>query len=70
MNADFTQGAGSGRQAAGDLPGAGIRPEAAFGEMSTVLLGSQRVQPQKAVSSGYQFRFPQLTRSFGRILLK
>ena len=31
-----------------------------FGEMSEVLLGSQRVQPEKAISSGYQFRFPQL----------
>jgi NAD dependent epimerase/dehydratase family enzyme len=31
-----------------------------FGEMSSVLLGSQRVLPRAAGSAGFRFRFPEL----------
>jgi NAD dependent epimerase/dehydratase family enzyme len=33
---------------------------ALFGEMSSVLLGSQRVVPRAAGSEGFRFRFPEL----------
>lgn len=32
----------------------------ALGEMSVLLLGSQHLQPKKAMEAGYQFRFPHL----------
>jgi NAD dependent epimerase/dehydratase family enzyme len=41
----------------------------AFGEMgSTVLLGSQRVEPARLVGSGYPFRFGDLRASLENLL--
>jgi hypothetical protein len=41
----------------------------AFGEMGeTVLLGSQRVQPEQLVASGYPFRFSDLRASLQNTL--
>lgn len=42
--------------------------KAIFGEMSQVLLGSQKVVPKKALSLGFQFQFPTLTQAFEEIL--
>lgn len=39
-----------------------------FGEMSSVLLGSQRVQPKQAESAGYRYRFPQLEPALADLL--
>lgn len=39
-----------------------------FGEMSEVLLGSQRVAPKAAEAAGFQFRFPQLAPALADLL--
>jgi uncharacterized protein (TIGR01777 family) len=68
VNADFTKALAVAvrRPAIFPVPEFGLK--LLFGEMSTVLLGSQRVQPQKAASSGYQFRFPQLPGALADLL--
>ena len=40
----------------------------ALGEMSVLLLGSQHLQPKKAMEAGYQFRFPHLEAALGCLL--
>jgi uncharacterized protein (TIGR01777 family) len=57
-NATFTAELGRAlhRPALFPVPAAALR--AAFGEMSAVLLGSQRVQPQAAECLGFAFRYP------------
>jgi uncharacterized protein (TIGR01777 family) len=42
------------------FPMPGLALKAMFGEMSEVLLGSQRVAPRAAQAAGFRFRFPQL----------
>ncbi len=39
-----------------------------FGEMSTLLLGSQRVQPRRLLKQGFQFKFPQLDPALRNLL--
>ncbi|PYT28369.1 MAG: TIGR01777 family protein [Acidobacteria bacterium] len=39
-----------------------------FGEMSEILLSSQRVLPKAAESGGYRFRFPQLREALSELL--
>jgi uncharacterized protein (TIGR01777 family) len=38
--------------------------QAAFGEMSEVVLGSQRVLPEKALATGFQFLYPTISEAF------
>ena len=59
-NAGFTWALGRAvnRPAILPLPEAALR--LAFGEMSSIMLASQRVVPRVATSSGYQFRYPSL----------
>ena len=59
-NRDFarTLGAVLRRPALVPVPALALR--LAFGEMATVLLGSQRVLPARTEASGYRFRFPAL----------
>ena len=40
----------------------------ALGEMSVLLLGSQHLQPKKAMEAGYRFRFPHLEAALGCLL--
>lgn len=40
-----------------------------FGEMSEVMLASQRVLPEAAEAAGYQFRYPQLAPALANILV-
>ena len=39
-----------------------------FGEMATILLGSQRVTPRVALETGYQFRYPELSNALGDLI--
>lgn len=39
----------------------------AYGEMSTALLGSQRVLPERALTAGFDFRYPELVRALNEI---
>ncbi len=59
-NAEFTRTLASvlGRSAV--LPAPAFALRAVFGEMSEVLLESQRVLPQAALGAGFRFRFPEL----------
>lgn len=42
----------------------------ALGEMSVLLLGSQRVQPRRALEAGYRFRFPNLEEALAGLLVQ
>lgn len=42
---------------------------AAMGEMSVLLLGGQRVLPQRVLAMGYSFRFPELKTALGALLI-
>lgn len=68
VNADFTRALGGAvkRPAIFPVPEFGLK--LLFGEMSSVLLGSQRVLPQKAVTEGYHYRFPQLDAALADLL--
>jgi uncharacterized protein (TIGR01777 family) len=39
-----------------------------YGEMSQVILGSQRVKPEAALQAGFEFRFPELGRALRQIV--
>jgi NAD dependent epimerase/dehydratase family enzyme len=39
-----------------------------FGEMSEMLLSSQRVAPKGAEAAGFRFRYPQLTPALADLL--
>lgn len=59
-NADFTKALAGAlkRPALFPVPAFGLK--ALFGEMSEVLLGSQRVAPKAAEAGGYRFQFPEV----------
>ena len=67
-NADFT------RQLAAVLHRPAVFPvpkmalKLIFGEMASVILGSQRVLPQVAESAGFRFEYPQLKPGLARLL--
>jgi uncharacterized protein (TIGR01777 family) len=60
VNADFTKALASTlkRPALFPVPAFGLK--VMFGEMSEILLGSQRVLPKVAEAGGYRFRFPEV----------
>jgi uncharacterized protein (TIGR01777 family) len=57
-NADFTRALAAALRRPAIFPVPPLALKLMFGEMSEVLLGSQRVAPQAAEASGYQFQFP------------
>jgi uncharacterized protein (TIGR01777 family) len=59
-NADFTKALASTlkRPALFPVPALGLK--VLFGEMSEILLGSQRILPKAAEAGGYRFRFPEV----------
>jgi uncharacterized protein len=56
-NADFTRALASALKRPAIFPVPPLALKLAFGEMSEVLLGSQRVAPGVALASGYKFQF-------------
>jgi uncharacterized protein len=56
-NADFTRALGAVLKRPAIVPVPALALKLAFGEMSEVLLGSQRVLPKAAEASGYRFQF-------------
>ena len=50
------------------LPVPSFALKAAFGELASVLLGSQRASPRVALGTGYRFRFPTLDGALGDLL--
>jgi uncharacterized protein (TIGR01777 family) len=67
-NADFTKKLAAALHRPALLPVPPIGLKLMFGEMSEVLLASQRVQPRQAETAGYRFRFPQLDPALADLL--
>jgi uncharacterized protein (TIGR01777 family) len=67
-NADFTRALASAvkRPAMFPVPAFGLKM--LFGEMSEILLASQRVMPKVAESAGFRFRFPELPAALANLL--
>ncbi|MGH9722363.1 MAG: DUF1731 domain-containing protein, partial [Bryobacteraceae bacterium] len=67
-NSEFTKTLGSvlGRPTLFPVPGFGLK--ILLGEMSEVVLDSQKVQPEAARRAGYQFRFERLSDALRDIL--
>jgi uncharacterized protein (TIGR01777 family) len=59
-NIEFTHELGAALHRPAIFPVPALALKALFGEMSEVLLASQRVLPKAAESAGYQFKFPEL----------
>jgi NAD dependent epimerase/dehydratase family enzyme len=68
-NAEFTKTLGRVLGRPTILPMPGFAARAAFGEMADeMLLGGQRVVPQRLTQSGYAFRFPDLEAALRHVL--
>jgi uncharacterized protein (TIGR01777 family) len=67
-NSDFTRELAHALRRPAFLPTPKFALRALFGEMAEVLLASQRVIPQAAVSAGFQFRFPHLAPALADLL--
>lgn len=68
-NSEFTKTLGSALSRPTIFPLPPFAVKLAFGEMGeTVLLGSQRVQPERLLASGYKFQFNELRASLGHLL--
>jgi uncharacterized protein (TIGR01777 family) len=67
-NADFTTtlAAALGRPAIFPVPGFALK--LMFGEMASMLLGSQRVLPRATEAAGYKFQYPELAAALRSIL--
>ena len=59
-NAAFTQALGAALKRPAVFPVPGFLLKIVFGEMSEVLMASQKVLPKAAESAGYVFKYPQL----------
>ncbi|MBZ5582078.1 MAG: TIGR01777 family oxidoreductase [Acidobacteriia bacterium] len=68
VNAVFTRELASALRRPALFPVPGFALRALFGEMSEVLLGSQRVIPKAADAAGFRFQFPQLGPALADIL--
>ena len=64
-NRDFTKALAAAVHRPAIFPVPALALKLLFGEMSEVLLASQRVQPKEAEAAGYRYRFPQLEGALG-----
>jgi len=67
-NAEFTRTLGQALHRPAIFPVPAFALKALFGEMSGILLASQRVAPAAAEAAGFRFRFPQLATALGDLL--
>lgn len=67
-NADFTKALGHAISRPAVVPMPAFTLKFMFGEMSEVMLASQRVLPKAAEAGGYTFRYPKLEMAFENIL--
>lgn len=70
INREFTHQLGRALNRPAFLPVPAIALRAVFGDMSQVLLGSQRAMPVAAMRAGFQFQFPTLGEALRQILLR
>ena len=69
-NAEFTRALASALHRPAIFPVPAFALRALFGEMSEVLLSSQRVSPKGAEQGGFRFRYPQLGAALADLLSK
>jgi uncharacterized protein len=67
-NADFTRAFGRAIHTPAILPMPAFALKLLFGQMSEVLLGSQRAIPEAAVAAGFEFRYPEIGAALIQIL--
>jgi len=67
-NADFTKALGHALSRPAVVPMPAFTLKFMFGEMSEMLLASQRVLPQAAEAAGYRFRYPALEPALANVL--
>ena len=67
-NSDFTKSLAAAVHRPAIFPVPGFALSLLFGEMSGMLLGSQRVAPMAAESAGFKFRFPELAGALADVL--
>jgi uncharacterized protein (TIGR01777 family) len=67
-NADFTRALASAVRRPAIFPMPAFTLKLLFGEMSEILLDSQRVAPKAAESAGFRFRFPELAGALADVL--
>lgn len=67
-NADFTRVLGQALRRPAALPVPAVVLRLLFGEMSEVLLASQRAVPRAAESAGFRFRYPELAPALSNLL--
>src|SRR5471030_469906 len=68
INAEFTRALAQALHRPAIFPVPAFALKALFGEMSEILLGSQRVTPAAAEAAGFPFRFPQLAPALAEAL--
>jgi NAD dependent epimerase/dehydratase family enzyme len=66
-NADFTKALGHSLSRPAVVPMPAFTLKFMFGEMSEVMLASQRVLPKAAEAAGYTFRYPALEPALANI---
>jgi uncharacterized protein (TIGR01777 family) len=69
-NADFTRVLGQVLRRPAVLPAPEVALRLLFGEMSEILLASQRAVPEAAQSTGFRFRYPELAPALSNLLDK
>jgi uncharacterized protein (TIGR01777 family) len=67
-NAEFSKILGRVMQRPSWLPVPGFALRLAFGEVATVVLDGQRVQPGRLLEAGFEFQFPKLETAFRDLL--
>lgn len=67
-NRDFSKALGSALHRPSFLPAPAFALKAAMGELSTLVLSSQRVVPQSAIENGFSFRFPEIQSALTEIV--
>jgi len=67
-NAEFTRSLGRALHRPAVLPVPAFALRLAFGEMSEVLLGSQRVLPEATLRAGFEFKYPEIGAALLQIL--
>lgn len=67
-NAEFSHALGRALRRPSVLPVPGVAVKLIFGEMASLVLGGQRMVPAKALSLGYEFRYPELDGALRAVL--
>jgi hypothetical protein len=67
-NETFTRALGAALHRPAFFPVPALALKLLYGEMAGVVLASQRVAPQRAVQSGFQFNWPELDAALGDLL--